>query len=208
MFARHVVCAMAREAARGYPELCPDAFRVIRLNAARCEGDTSSLIRRSLCGVTLKGQASEPGLTIKAKGSPSQSLEGLIYRVFHRTIIISIPEPSHGRQMGKIFRSQSIRKQSYRKYWIQSSCLLLKLVVDLTRSQTCPFSLISRMDQRLIVLALHLKGLSVHAIHDDPHAPLGPKTKAYSRVSCDLTFVRPSSSVPKSLSILNYDHLT
>jgi hypothetical protein len=34
------------------------------------------------------------------------------------------------------------------------------------------------MDQRSIVLSLHLKGLSAHAIHDDLAATFGPKAVA------------------------------
>jgi hypothetical protein len=39
------------------------------------------------------------------------------------------------------------------------------------------------MDQSSIVLYLHLKRLSVHAIHDDLVAILGPKAVAYSTVT-------------------------
>jgi hypothetical protein len=39
------------------------------------------------------------------------------------------------------------------------------------------------MDQSSIVLYLHLKALSAHAIHDDLVATLGPKAVAYSRVT-------------------------
>jgi hypothetical protein len=39
------------------------------------------------------------------------------------------------------------------------------------------------MDQRSIVLYLHLKELSAHTIHDDLVAALGPKAVAYSRVT-------------------------
>jgi hypothetical protein len=39
------------------------------------------------------------------------------------------------------------------------------------------------MDLKSIVLYLHLKGLSVHAIHDDLVATLGPKAGAYSTVT-------------------------
>jgi uncharacterized membrane protein len=38
------------------------------------------------------------------------------------------------------------------------------------------------MDQRSIVLYLHLKGRSVHVIHGDLVATLGPKAVAYSTV--------------------------
>jgi hypothetical protein len=54
---------------------------------------------------------------------------------------------------------------------------------DLTKPQTCPCSIVSRIDQRSIVLYLHLKGLSAHAIHDDLVATLGPKAVVYSRVT-------------------------
>jgi hypothetical protein len=39
------------------------------------------------------------------------------------------------------------------------------------------------MDQRSVVLDLHLKGLSAHAIHEDLVATLGPKAVAYSTVT-------------------------
>jgi hypothetical protein len=39
------------------------------------------------------------------------------------------------------------------------------------------------MGQRSIVLSLHLKGLSAHAIHDDLVAALGPKAVAYGTVT-------------------------
>jgi hypothetical protein len=42
------------------------------------------------------------------------------------------------------------------------------------------------MDQRSIVLYLHLKGLSAHAIHDDLGATLGPTAGAYNAVTCYL----------------------
>jgi hypothetical protein len=105
------------------------------------------------------------------------------YRVSHQTMSISIPEPSHGPQMWAIFRSQSTRKQSYRKYLIQSSCLPLKLAFDLTRHQICPFRIVSKMDQRSIIFDLHLKGLSVHAIHDALVATLGLKAVAHNTVT-------------------------
>jgi hypothetical protein len=53
----------------------------------------------------------------------------------------------------------------------------------LTRRQTCLFRIVSRMDQRSIVLYLHLKGLLAHAIHDDLVATLGPTAVAYSTVT-------------------------
>jgi hypothetical protein len=96
---------------------------------------------------------------------------------------ISIWEPSHGPQMWAIFWSPSTRKQLYRKCLIQSSSLLLRLVCCLNRRQTGPCSIISRMDQRSIVLYLHLKGLSAHAIHDDLVATLGPRAVTYSTVT-------------------------
>jgi hypothetical protein len=121
---------------------------------------------------------------------------------------ISVREPSHGQQMVAIFRSQSTSEQSYRRYLIQSSCLPLRLAFYLTRRQICPFRIVSRMDQRSIVLHLHLKGLSAHVIHDDLVATLGSKAMAYSTVTRSLSFVRPSSTPPKSLSTLNQVPLT
>jgi hypothetical protein len=51
------------------------------------------------------------------------------YRVSHRTMSISIQEPSHGPWMDAIFRSQRTRKQLDEKYLIQVSCLPLRLVL-------------------------------------------------------------------------------
>jgi hypothetical protein len=130
----------------------------------------------------------------------------MTYRVFQRTMSISIREPSHGSQIEAIFRSQSTSKQLYRIYLIQSSRLALRLVFYLTRRQTCPFGIVSRMDQRSIVLYLHLKGLSAYAIHDDLVATLGPKAVAYSTVTGSPSFVRLSSAPPKSLSTVNQVH--
>jgi hypothetical protein len=129
-------------------------------------------------------------------------------RVSHRTMSISIREPSHGSQMWTLFRSQSTSIQTCRKYLIQSSCLLWRLVLELTRRQTRLFGIVSRMDQRSIVLDLHLNGLSAHAIHDDLVATLGCKALAYSPAIHYFTFVRLSSAAPKSLSTLNLVHLT
>jgi hypothetical protein len=109
-----------------------------------------------------------------------------LYRVSHRSMNISIREPNHGPQMGVIFRSPSTSKQSHRKCLIQSSRLPLRLVFDLTRRQICPCRIVSRMDQRSIVLCLPLKGLSAHAIHDDLAATLGLKAVAYIRVTGSL----------------------
>jgi hypothetical protein len=39
------------------------------------------------------------------------------------------------------------------------------------------------MDQRSIVLYLHLKGLSAYAIHDNIVSTLGPKDMAYNTVT-------------------------
>jgi hypothetical protein len=39
------------------------------------------------------------------------------------------------------------------------------------------------MDQRSIVLDFHLKGLSTHAIHEDPVATFGPRAVAYNMVT-------------------------
>jgi hypothetical protein len=100
----------------------------------------------------------------------------------HRTMSISLRESSHGPQMGAILRSPSTSKQSYRKYLIQSSCLPLRLVFCLTGRQTCSSRIVSRMDQRPIVLYLHLKGLLAHAIHDDLVATLDLKAVASSTV--------------------------
>jgi hypothetical protein len=104
-------------------------------------------------------------------------------RVSHRTMSISRPEPGHGPQMGAMFRSPSTRKQSYRKDLIESSCLPLKLVFYLIRRQTHSFCIVSRTDQRSIVLDLHLEGLLAHAIHGGLVAKLGPKAVAYSTVT-------------------------
>jgi hypothetical protein len=69
------------------------------------------------------------------------------------------------------------------KYLIQSSWLPLRLVLDLTKHRSCLSSIRSRMDQRSIVLDLHLKGLSAHAIHDDLMVTLVPEAVTYSRVT-------------------------
>jgi hypothetical protein len=61
----------------------------------------------------------------------------------------------------------------------ESSCVSWRPVSDPTRRQTCPFRVVSRMDQRSIILYLHLKGLSAHAVHDDLVAAHGPKAVAY-----------------------------
>jgi hypothetical protein len=102
--------------------------------------------------------------------------------VSHRTMSISIQEPSHGPQMWEIFRSPSTRKQSYRKSLIQSSCLLLRLVSYRAGRETYSFGNVSTMDQRSIVLHLHLKGLWPHVIHDDLVAILDPEAVAFSTV--------------------------
>jgi hypothetical protein len=54
------------------------------------------------------------------------------------------------------------------------------------------------MDQRSIVLDLHLKGLSAHAIHHHSVPTLGPTAVAHRTVTRYLSFVRPSSARPKS----------
>jgi hypothetical protein len=105
-------------------------------------------------------------------------------------MIISIRGPSHGPQMGAICGCVSTSKESYGKYLIQSSCLLLRLVSYLTIRQSCPLNIASRMDQRSIVLFLHLTALSAHAVHDDLAAALGRKAMASSRVTCYLREAR------------------
>jgi hypothetical protein len=59
----------------------------------------------------------------------------------------------------------------------------LRLVSYLTSRQTCPFGIVSGIDQRSIVLYLHLNGLLAHVIHDDLVATLGPKAVTYSTVT-------------------------
>jgi hypothetical protein len=59
----------------------------------------------------------------------------------------------------------------------------LRFISYLTRRQTRPFRIVSRTDQRPIVLYLHLERLSAHAIHDDLVAILSPKALAYSTVT-------------------------
>jgi hypothetical protein len=142
------------------------------------------------------------------KSIPKGQNRGFTDRVFHQTMSIVTPEPSHRPQTWAIFRSPSINQQSYRKSLIQSSCLPLRLVFDLARHQTCPFRIVSRTDQRSIVLCLHLEGLLAYAIHDDLVAALGPKAMAYNTVTRHLTFMRPSSAPPKLLSTLNQVYLT
>jgi hypothetical protein len=43
--------------------------------------------------------------------------------------------------------------------------------------------MVSKMDQRSIVLYFHLKWLSAHVIYDDLVATLGPKAVAYHRIT-------------------------
>jgi hypothetical protein len=93
----------------------------------------------------------------------------------HRTMSISIQGPSHGPQMGTIFRNPRTTKQSYRKYLIQSSYLPLRLVLDLARRQTCPCRIVSKKDQGSIVLYRHLRRLLAHVIHGDLVATVWPK---------------------------------
>jgi hypothetical protein len=95
---------------------------------------------------------------------------------------VSTREPGHGPQISAIFGSPSASTQPYRRYLIQSPCLPLRLMFYLTRPHICPFHIVSKMDQRSIVLYLHLKELSARAIHDDTVATLDPKAVASSTV--------------------------
>jgi hypothetical protein len=115
-------------------------------------------------------------------------------RVSHRTMSISIPEPSHDPQMRAIFRGWSTSKQSSRKYLIQSSYLPLRLVFYLTRRRTCLFGVVFRIGQRSIVLYLLLNGLSDRAIHDDLIATLGPKAVAYNTMTRYLREAKPGTA--------------
>jgi hypothetical protein len=99
---------------------------------------------------------------------------------------ISIADPSHDPQMWEISRSPSTGKQSYRKYLGPTPSPPVMVVLHLTKPQTCPSSIVSRMDERSIVLCLHVKRLSAHEIHDDLVATLSPKAVAYSTVTCYL----------------------
>jgi hypothetical protein len=57
---------------------------------------------------------------------------------------------------------------------------------NLIGRQSCPFDIISMMDQRTIVLYLHLKRLSAHVTHEDLVAALGLKSVEYTTVTSDL----------------------
>jgi hypothetical protein len=87
----------------------------------------------------------------------------------HRTVSILLWESSQGAQEWEILDSQLLSATEARFF--------------LTRRRTCPFPIVSRIVQRSIVLYLHLKGLSTHAIHDDLVATLGSKAVVYSTVT-------------------------
>jgi hypothetical protein len=113
------------------------------------------------------------------------------YRVSHRTMSISLREPSHDPRMWAIFRTSSTSRQSYRKSLIENFHVSSRFAFYLIRRQTWPFLIVSRTNLGSTVLYLQMKGLSTHATHGDLGATLGPKAVASSQAGHRRSHSRP-----------------